>query len=156
MINFSVVEADILKKRRDSKAYYDKSAGIEQRPINIGSHAYAKPPPRHRGKPWIYGEVIKNDNIRSYTIRTPHGSMIRRNRVQLKPAATPPPHQPHTAVKPATEDTRINPTPLPDTTNQAQVNPQASQQIHCQISNREGLGTNMYLSGRARIKMAVL
>ena len=55
MINFSVVEADILKKRRDSKAYYDKSASIEQRPINIGSHALAKPPRRHRGKPWIYG-----------------------------------------------------------------------------------------------------
>ena len=52
MINFRIVEEEILKKRRDSKAHYDKSAIVEQRPINIGNYAYAKPPPRHRGNPW--------------------------------------------------------------------------------------------------------
>ena len=62
MINFSIVKEDILKKRHDSKAYYDKSAGVEHKPVKVGSYAYAKPPPRHRGKPWIYGEVIKEDN----------------------------------------------------------------------------------------------
>ena len=55
MINFRIVEEEILKKRRDSKAHDEKSASVEQRPINIGNHAYAKPPPRHRGNPWIYG-----------------------------------------------------------------------------------------------------
>ena len=74
MINFRIVEEEILKKRRDSKAHYDKSASVEQRPINIGHYAYAKPSPRHRGNPWVYGEVIKTDNVRSYTIRTPQGT----------------------------------------------------------------------------------
>ena len=59
MINFSIVKEDILKKRHDSKAYYAKSAGVDHKPVEGGSYAYAKPPPRHRGKPWIYGEVIK-------------------------------------------------------------------------------------------------
>ena len=139
MINFRIVEEEILKKRRDSKAHYDKSASVEQRPINIGNYAYAKPPPRHRGNPWVYGEVIKKDNVRSYTIRTPQGNTIRRNRVQLKPAAPPPTstYQPQAAAIPATEDTRIHSIPLPVTPKQPQVtqdNPtpsiQASQQIH--------------------------
>ena len=138
MINFRIVEEEILKKRRDSKAHYDKSASVEQRPINIGNYAYAKPPPRHRGNPWVYGEVIKKDNVRPYTIRTPQGNTIRRNRVQLKPAAPPPTstYQPQAAAIPATEDTRIHSIPLPVTTKQPQVTQdptpsmQASQQIH--------------------------
>ena len=44
MINFRIFEEEILKKRRDSKAHYDKSANVEQRPINIGNYAYAKTP----------------------------------------------------------------------------------------------------------------
>ena len=139
MINFRIVEEEILKKRRDSKAHYDKSASVEQRPINIGNYAYAKPPPRHRGNPWIYGEVIKKDSARSYTIRTPQGNTIRLNRVQLKPAAPPPTptYQPQEAAIPATEDTRIHSTPLPVTPKQPQVNLElptpsmkASQEIH--------------------------
>ena len=35
MINFSVLEKDILKKRHDSKAYYDKSAGAEHNPVKV-------------------------------------------------------------------------------------------------------------------------
>ena len=91
MINFSVVEKDILKKWHDSKAYYSKLAGAEHNPVKVGSYAYAKPPPCHRDKPWIYGEVIKTEPGRSYTIRTSHGTTIQRNRVQLKPATAPPP-----------------------------------------------------------------
>ncbi|KAL9979808.1 hypothetical protein ACROYT_G017524 [Oculina patagonica] len=51
MINFNIVKEDITKKRQDSKAYYDKSAGRELTPINVKSFAYAKPPPRNRGNP---------------------------------------------------------------------------------------------------------
>ncbi|XP_044182111.1 uncharacterized protein K02A2.6-like [Acropora millepora] len=78
MINFDIVKEDILKKRHDSKTYYDKSASVEHKPVQVGSYAYAKPQPRHRGKPWIYGEVIKTDNGRSYTVRTSYGTLIRR------------------------------------------------------------------------------
>ena len=115
MINFSIVKEDILKKRHDSKAYYDKSVSVEHKPVKVGSYAYSKPPPRHRGKPWIYGEVIKEDNRRSYTIRTSHGTTIWWNRVQLKPATPPPPIiQPQTVVNQATVDTTVNPTPAPN------------------------------------------
>ena len=130
MMNFSIVKEDILKKRHDSKAYYDKSASVEHKPVKVGSYAYAKPPPRHRGKPWIYGEVIKEDNGRSYTIRTSHGTTIRRNRVQLKPAAPLPPPiiQPQTVVNRATVDTTVSPTPAPNPSKHAEVNPQCEQQ----------------------------
>ena len=131
MINFSIVKEDILKKRHDSKAYYDKSAGVEHQPVKVGSYAYAKPPPRHRGKPWIYGEVIKEDNGRSYTIRTSHGTTIRRNRVQLKPAAPPPPIlQPQIVVNRATVDATANSTPAPHPFKHAEVNPQGEQKTH--------------------------
>ena len=89
MLNFKIVEEEISKKRRDSKAYYDKSASVELGLLNIGTYAYAKPPPQQRGKPWIYGEVINHESPRSYTIRTTQGRTIRRNRVQLKPTAHP-------------------------------------------------------------------
>ena len=89
MINFDIVKEDIFKKRHDSKTYYDKSASVEHKPVQVGSYAYAKPQPCHRGKPWIYGEVLKTDNSRPYTVHTSHGTLIRRNRVQLKPAAAP-------------------------------------------------------------------
>lgn len=58
MINFGIVKEDILKKRHDNKVYYENSAGVEHKPVQVGSYAYAKPQPRHRSKPWIYGEVI--------------------------------------------------------------------------------------------------
>ena len=131
MINFSVVEKDILKKWHDSKAYYSKSAGAEHNPVKVGSYAYAKPPPCHRDKPWIYGEVIKTEPGRSYTIRTSHGTTIQRNRVQLKPATAPPPfiqpEQPQTAVNSAPVDTTVYPTPAPNSSKQADVHPQSEQ-----------------------------
>ena len=89
MTNFQVVEDEILEKRSDSKSYYDKTEGGEHKPLEIGSYAYAKLRPTHRGKPWIYGEVIRNDGPRSYTIQTPRGITMRRNRVQLRPASPP-------------------------------------------------------------------
>ena len=105
MLNFELVEAEISKKRRDSKTYYDKSAGVEQRPLLTGTYAYAKPPPHQRGKPWIYGEVFTHENPRSYTIRTAQGRTIRKNRVHLKPAAAPSCYHPRSAVEASTPHT---------------------------------------------------
>ena len=39
MINFSIVKEDILKKRHDSKAYYDKSADVKHKAVKVGSYA---------------------------------------------------------------------------------------------------------------------
>ena len=129
MINFSVVEKDILRKRHDGKAYYDNSAGAEHNPVKVGSFAYAKPPPRHRGRPWIYGEVTKKKHGRSYTICASHGTTIRRNIVPLKPAAaTPPLIQPQTAVTSASMDTTVYTTPAPNSSKQPDVHPQSEQQ----------------------------
>ena len=135
MINFGIVKEDILKKRHDGKAYYDKSVDVEHKPIQVGSYACAKPPPRHRGKPWIYGEVIKTDNGGSYTVCTCHGAMIRRNRVQLKPATSPPTfRRPQTALNPATLATTASPTPARNLSQQAEVYPQDKQQTPEQLN----------------------
>ena len=45
IINFDIVKEDILKKRHDRKTYYDKSARVEHKPVQVGSYAYAKPQP---------------------------------------------------------------------------------------------------------------
>ena len=95
MTNFQAVEDEILKKRSDGKSYYDKTAGGEHKLLEIGSYAYAKPCPTHRGKPWIYGEVIRNDEPRLYKIQTSRGITMRRNRVQLRRASPPTNQQPH-------------------------------------------------------------
>jgi hypothetical protein len=87
--NLDKVTQEICKKRELSKSNYDKSAGKELPYINIGSYVYAKPPPHLRGKPWSYGKITGKQD-RSYTIQTP-SSTIGRNRVQIRPAAPPPP-----------------------------------------------------------------
>ena len=89
----------------------------------------AKPQPRHRGKPWIYGEVIKTDNGRSYTVRTSHGTLIRRNRVQLKLAAAPPTFLlPQAALNPATVATTAYPTLASNPLKRTEVHLQSEQQ----------------------------
>lgn len=131
MINFGIVKEEKLKKRHDKKTYYDKSVGAEHNPVKVGTYAYAKPPPHHCGKPWIFGEVLKKVNRRSYTIRTSRGTTIRRNRVQLKPAAAPPPFiQPQTAVNSVPVDMTVYPTPVPNSSKQAHVHSQSEQLTH--------------------------
>ena len=137
MINFDIVKEDIAKKRQESKTYYDKSAGAELTPINVGSFAYAKLPPRNRRNPWVYGEVIQKDNQRSYSIRTSHGTTIRRNIVQLKPAAAPPTHCLQPTTRPASEGTTPNATPLLDSIQHACVNPQDQPAAPASSSNHQ-------------------
>ncbi|XP_048251811.1 uncharacterized protein K02A2.6-like [Haliotis rufescens] len=90
VVDPEIVYREIRGKRISSKTQYDRLSGTEHEPIETGSYVYAKPPPNQRGKPWAYGQVIHKDNTRSYKIKTP-GSTLRRNRVQIKPAAAPPP-----------------------------------------------------------------
>ena len=106
MTNFQVVEDKILKKRSDGKSYYDKTAGGKHKPLEMGSYAYAKPHPTYRAKPWIYGKVTRNDGPRSYTIQTPRGITMRRNRVQLRPAFPPTDQQPQPKDTTVTEQRR--------------------------------------------------
>ena len=125
MINFRLTSASW---RKTSLA---KNTTISRRVLSTTQSklAYAKPPPRHRGKPWIYGQVIKKERGRSYTIRTSHGTTIRENRVQLKPAAAAPPLiQPQTAVTSASMDKTVSPTPVPNSSKQPDVHPQSEQQ----------------------------
>lgn len=68
--------------------------------------------------------MIKNEDQKSYSIRTSHGTRIRRNRVQLKPAAPQPTHHLQPTASPPSEGTTSNATPLLDSTQQACVNPQ--------------------------------
>ena len=75
------------------------------------------------------GEVIKTDNGRSYTVRTPHGTLIQRNRVQLKPATAPPTFlRPQAALNPATVATTAYPALAPNPLKRAEVHPQSEQQ----------------------------
>ena len=82
------VTSEIIQKRETSKRVYDRTAGRELEPLTVGSHAYVKPPPSKRGKEWAFGQVVRDEGNRSYTIRTPISS-VRRNRCQLTPAAPP-------------------------------------------------------------------
>ncbi len=85
-----VVIKETDKKKRCSKAYYDKTAGPPLTPLRVGDYAYSKPRPEQRGQPWQYGEITAKQD-RSYTIETPI-SKIRRNRRDIKLAAAPPPN----------------------------------------------------------------
>ena len=81
------------------------------------------------------GKVIKTDNGRSYTVRTSHGTLMRGNRVQLKPATAPPTLlRPQAALNPATVATTAYPSPAPNSLKQAEVHPRGEQQTPEQSS----------------------
>lgn len=88
LVSHATVIQEIQAKRAASKRLYDKEAGLDHSELEVGSYAYAKPPPNRRGQPWSYGVVTNVDRRRSYTLQTPSGS-IRRNRVHIRPAAPP-------------------------------------------------------------------
>ena len=89
LVDMEVVTEEILCKRRKAATVYNRSAPAEHTMLGVGTYAYAKPPPHQRGKAWAYGQIVdRNEATRSYTIQTPV-SIIRRNRVHLRPAAAP-------------------------------------------------------------------
>ena len=87
IVDTSIVTKEIQMKRQRAANIYNRQA-TNHAELEIGTYAYAKPPPHKRGNPWMYGQITdKNDN-RSYTLKTPI-STIRRNRVHLRAAAAP-------------------------------------------------------------------
>ena len=87
-IDLDITKQQIIGKRLAAKSIYDRQAGLNHSKPEIGTYAYAKPPPNQRGQPWAYGKIIRKDNG-SYTLETPHHTTIRRNRVHITPAAPP-------------------------------------------------------------------
>ena len=87
IVDTSIVTKEIQMKRQRAANVYNPQA-TNHAEFEIGTYAYAKPPPHKRGNPWMYGQITdKNDN-RSYNLKTPI-STIRRNRVYLRAAAAP-------------------------------------------------------------------
>lgn len=89
LVDSQVVQRDIRQRRISSKQTYDKRVGAEHPELPTGSFVYAKPPPTKHGRPWTYGQIVDTPHARSYTIKTPTGT-VRRNRVHLRPAVAPP------------------------------------------------------------------
>ena len=79
----------ILQKRAEAKVHYDKKVGQDLPEAQVGDYVYLKPSPHNKGKPWLYGVVTDKPTPRSYVVDTPQGRQVRRNRVQLRPAAPP-------------------------------------------------------------------
>ncbi|XP_028407180.1 uncharacterized protein K02A2.6-like [Dendronephthya gigantea] len=84
MINRTMIQEDLERKRNTSKTYYDGAVGPQHSTLRPGQYAYARPPPQRRGKPWIYGQFISEQPSRSYMLKTRKG-VIRRNRVHIIP-----------------------------------------------------------------------
>lgn len=94
MIDVNTVKAGVIKKRQDSKAYYDKSGDRELIPIKMGSFAYAKPPPLNHGNPWIYGKERKT--TKSPTLYALHMALRFEGTAKTCSATTYPPPPAHT------------------------------------------------------------
>ena len=88
LIDTTIVQNDITAKRQKAKEIYDRQAMPQHAEPEVGTYVYAKPAPQQRGQPWVYGKLIHRDENRSYTIETPK-SIIRRNRIHIRPAAAP-------------------------------------------------------------------
>ena len=66
----TTTQRELNRKRATSKLIYDRTVEAEHSTIRTGQYVYAKPSPHLRGKPWIYGQVMKEEPGRSYTIKT--------------------------------------------------------------------------------------
>ncbi len=64
------------------------------------------------GKPWIYGQITREEPSRSYTLRTPNG-MIRRNRLHIIPTPPPPDSGPTSRKRASLTDVKEIPIILP-------------------------------------------
>ena len=83
------VQTEIEGRRTRAKHYFDRNLGGVHGAIQPGQWVYAKSIPQHKHSAWRHGMVEKVSSPRSYTVVTPHGK-IRRNRVQIRLAASPP------------------------------------------------------------------
>ena len=86
------VKTEIGARRTRAKQYYDRNLGGKtHEEIQPGQWVYAKPNPQHKHSAWPHGIVQKVSSPRSYTVVTPNGGEMRRNRTQIRLAAAPPP-----------------------------------------------------------------
>ena len=86
------VNTEIGARRTRAKQYYDKNlAGKAHEVIQPGQWVYAKRNPQHKHSAWPHGIAQKVSSPRSYTVVTPNGGEMRRNRTQIRLAAAPPP-----------------------------------------------------------------
>ena len=86
------VKTEIGARRTRAKQYYDRNLGGKaHEEIQPGQWVYAKPNPQHKHSAWPHGIVQRVSSPRSYTVVTPSGGEMRRNRTQIRLAAAPPP-----------------------------------------------------------------
>lgn len=86
------VRTEIEARRSRGKQYYYGNLGrTAHEEIQPGQWVYAKPNPKHKHSAWPHGIVRRVSPPRSYTIVTPNGGEMRRNRTQIRLAAAPPP-----------------------------------------------------------------
>ena len=86
------VKTEIGARRTRAKQYYDRNLGGKaHEEIQPGQWVYAKPNPQHKHSAWPHGIVQKVSSPRSYTVVTPNGGEMHRNRTQIRLAAAPPP-----------------------------------------------------------------
>ena len=86
------VKTEIGARRTRAKHYYDRNLGGKaHEEIQSGQWVYAKPNPQHKHSAWPHGIVQKVSSPKSYTVVTPNGGEMRRNRTQIRLAETTPP-----------------------------------------------------------------
>ena len=86
------VKTEIGARRTRANQYYDRNLGGKaHEQIQPGQWVYAKPNPQHKHSPWPHGIVQKVSSPRSYTVVTPNGGEMHKNRTQIRLAAAPPP-----------------------------------------------------------------
>ena len=86
------VKTEIGARRTRAKQYYDRNLGGKaHEEIQPGQWVYAKPNSQHKHSAWPHGIVQQVSSPRSYTVVTPNGGEMRRNRTQIRLAAAPPP-----------------------------------------------------------------
>ena len=83
-----LVKEEMTAQCKVSKYNYDNKAAQNLLTLTQGDYIYVKSPPNKHNTPWIYGRLIDNHSLRSYTIQISNG-VARRNRTDLRLAAPP-------------------------------------------------------------------
>ena len=107
IVDQAAVKTQIEYRRARAKCYHDRGlSGAPLEAIHPGQHVYMKPNPQHKHSAWPYGVVQKMTTPRSYSVLTPGGKEIGRNRAHVRLAAAPPPGaKTYLSVDPQESDT---------------------------------------------------
>ena len=86
------VKAEISARQTRAKQYYDRNLGGKaSEEIQPGQWVYAKSNPQHKHSASPHDIVQEVSSPRSYTVVTPNGGEMRRNKTQIRLAAALPP-----------------------------------------------------------------